>query len=98
MPIYNKINAGFALGAAEPVTSGIEDVIYIFNEDEIALTYDSLNPLIVSGLTAVGSAKVYKFTGTNNSFNSTSKLTKTQVGPRYTEEIDFNIAGLSTSV
>ena len=98
MPIYNKINAGFALGTAEPVISGIEDVIYIFNEDEIALTYDALNPLIVSGLTAVGSAKVYKFTGTNNSFNSTSKLTKTQVGPRYTEEIDFNIAGLSTSV
>jgi hypothetical protein len=98
MPIYNKINTGFALGAAEPVTSGIEDVIYIFNEDEIAITYDSMNPLIVSGLTAVGSAKVYKFTGTNNSFNSTSKLTKTQVGPRYTEEIDFNIAGLSTSV
>ncbi|GAB3911900.1 hypothetical protein [Mucilaginibacter boryungensis] len=98
MPIYNKINAGFALGTAEPVTSGIEDVIYIFNEDEIALTYDALNSLIVSGLTAVGSAKVYKFTGTNNSFNSTSKLTKTQVGPRYTEEIDFNIAGLSTSV
>ena len=98
MPIYNKINAGFALGTAEPVISGIEDVIYIFNEDEIALTYDSTNPLIVLGLTAVGSAKVYKFTGTNNSFNSTSKLTKTQVGPRYTEEIDFNIAGLSTSV
>jgi len=49
-------------------------------------------------LTAVSSAKVYKFTGTNNSFNSTSKLTKTQVGPRYTEEIDFNIAGLSTDV
>ncbi len=98
MPIYNKINAGFALGVAEPVTSGIEDVIYIFNEDEIALTYDNMNPLIVTDLTAVSSAKVYKFTGTNNSFNSVSKLTKTQVGPRYTEEIDFNIAGLSTAV
>jgi hypothetical protein len=98
MPIYNKINAGFALGAAEPVTSGIEDVIYIFNESDITLTYDTMNPLIVTDLTAVGSAKVYKFTGTNNSFNSISKLAKTQVGPRYTEEIDFNIAGLSADV
>ena len=98
MPIYNKITAGFALGAAEPVTSGIEDVIYIFNDTDISLSYDTMNPLIVTGLTAVSNAKVYKFTGTNNSFNSTSKLAKTQVGPRYTEEIDFNIAGLSTAV
>jgi hypothetical protein len=98
MPIYNKITAGFALGETEPVTSGIEDVIYIFNDTDISLTYDTMNPLIVTGLTAVSNAKVYKFTGTNNSFNSTSKLAKTQVGPRYTEEIDFNIAGISTAV
>lgn len=98
MSIYNKINAGFALGAEAPVTSGIEDVVYIFNQEDITLTFDAANPLIVTGLTAVGSAKIYKFEGTNNSFNSMSKLTKTQVGPRYTEEIDFNIAGLSVDV
>jgi len=98
MSIYNKINAGFSLAASEPITSGIEDVVYIFNQDDIALTYDTTNPLIITGLTAVGSAKVYKFEGTNNSFNTTSKLAKTQVGPRYTEEIDFNIAGLSVDV
>ncbi len=98
MSIYNKINAGFSLGAEAPITSGIEDVIYLFNEDDIALTYDVANPLIVTGLTAVTSAKIYKFEGTNNSFNTTSKLAKTQVGPRYTEEIDFNIAGLSVEV
>lgn len=98
MSIYNKINAGFAIGAGEPITSGIEDVIYIFNQDEITLTYDPTNPLIVTDLTAVGSAKVYKFTGTNNSFNTTSKLAKTPVGPRYTEEIDFNVAGISSDI
>ncbi|WP_462266087.1 hypothetical protein [Mucilaginibacter sp.] len=98
MSIYNKISAGFSLAAGEPVTSGIEDVIYIFNQDEISLTYDAANPLIITGLTAVSSAKVYKFEGTNNSFNAISKLTKTQAGPRYTEEIDFNIAGLSVAV
>ncbi|HEY4197748.1 MAG TPA: hypothetical protein VGM63_19545 [Mucilaginibacter sp.] len=98
MSIYNKINAGFSLGTGEPVTAGIEDVIYIFNEDDITITYDVSNPLIITGLTAVSSAKIYKFEGTNNSFNTMSKLTKTQVGPRYTEEIDFNIAGFSTDI
>lgn len=98
MSIFNKINAGFSLGTGEPVTSGIEDVVYIFNQDDITLTYDVANPLIITGLTAVSTAKVYKFEGTNNSFNTMSKLAKTQVGPRYTEEIDFNIAGLSVAV
>lgn len=98
MSIYNKINAGFSLGAGEPVTAGIEDVVYIFNQDEITLTFDATNPLIVTGLTAVSSAKVYKFEGTNNSFNTMSKLAKTPVGPRYTEEIDFNIAGFSVNI
>jgi len=98
MSIYNKINAGFKLGTADPITAGIEDVVYIFNQDDITLTYDITNPLIVTGLTAVSAAKVYKFEGTNNSFGTTSKLAKTQVGPRYTEEIDFNIAGLSVDI
>ncbi|WP_374951128.1 hypothetical protein [Mucilaginibacter sp.] len=98
MSIYNKINAGFSLATDSPITSGIEDVVYIFNQDDITLTYDVANPLIITGLTAVSAAKIYKFEGTNNSFNTMSKLAKTQVGPRYTEEIDFNIAGLSVEV
>ena len=98
MSIYNKINAGFSLGTGDPVTAGIEDVIYVFNQDDIALTYDSTNPLIVTGLTAVAAAKIYKFQGTYNSFNTISKLAKTSVGPRYTEEIDFNVAGLSVDI
>ena len=98
MSIYNKINAGFTLGTAEPVTAGIEDVIYIFNQDDITLTFDTTNPLIVTGLTAISAAKIYKFNGTNNSFNTVSKLAKTSVGPRYTEEIDFNVAGLSVDI
>ena len=98
MSIYNKINAGFSLGTVSPVTAGIEDILYIFNQDDITLTYDPTNPLIVTGLTAVNTAKIYKFEGTNNSFNTISKLAKTSVGPRYTEEIDFNIAGFSVDV
>lgn len=98
MSIYNKINNGFSLATSEPTTAGIEDVIYIFNQDDITLTFDTTNPLIVTGLTAVSAAKIYKFEGTNNSFNTTSKLAKTSVGPRYTEEIDFNVAGLSVDI
>jgi hypothetical protein len=98
MSIYNKINAGFSLGTGDPVTAGIEDVIYVFNQDDITITYDPSNPLIITGLAAVSSAKIYKFEGTNNSFSTMSKLAKTSVGPRYTEEIDFNIAGLSVDI
>ncbi len=98
MSIYNKINAGFSLGTASPVTAGIEDVVYIFNKDDFSITYDPTNPLIVTGLTAVSAANIYKFEGTNNSFNTTSKLAKTSVGPRYTEEIDFNVAGFSVDI
>lgn len=97
MSIYNKISAGFALGG-DPITAGIEDVVYIFNQDDFTLTFDPTNPLTVTGITALNTAKIYKFTGTNNSFTSTSKLAKTSVGPRYTEEIDFNIAGLSVDI
>jgi len=98
MSIYNKINAGFSLGTASPVTAGIEDVVYIFNQDDFTLTYDTTNPLIVTGITAVGTANIYKFEGTNNSFNTSSKLAKTAVGPRYSEEIDFNVAGFSVDI
>ena len=98
MSIYNKINAGFSLGAASPVTAGIEDVIYIFNKGDFSLTFDPANPLIVTGITVAGTANIYKFEGTNNSFNTVSKLAKTSVGPRYTEEIDFNVAGFSVDI
>lgn len=98
MSIYNKINAGFSLATSSPVTAGIEDVIYIFNQNDFTLTYSTTNPLIITGLTAVGTANIYKFQGTNNSFNTLSKLAKTSVGPRYTEEIDFNVAGLSVDI
>jgi len=98
MSIYTKINNGFSLGTEAPVTAGIEDVVYIFNQDDITLTFDTTNPLIVTGLTSVGTGKIYKFEGTSNSFNTTSKLAKTSVGPRYTEEIDFNVAGLSVDI
>jgi hypothetical protein len=98
MPDYNKIAAGFALGAASPITSGIEDVIYIFNESDFIITYDQTNPLIVDALEPISAAKLYKFEGTNNSFNAVSKMAKTAVGPRYTEEIDFNLAGNTTDI
>ncbi|MDT3405100.1 hypothetical protein [Mucilaginibacter terrae] len=96
--IFSKITEGFSLAAASPVTSGIEDVIYIFNEDDMTIQYSTTNPLTIEKLIPVNGGKLYKFEGTNNSFNAMSKLAKTQVGPRYTEEIDFNIAGLSVEI
>lgn len=98
MSVFNKISEGFKLGVTSPVVSGQEDLLYIFNVDDIAITYDPSNPLIVKGLAAVSGGLIYAYTGTNNSFKNSSKSTKTIVGPRYAEEIDFNIAGNASDI
>lgn len=94
----DKIAAGFDICAASPIAGGIDDILYIFNMDDFTLTYDSTNPLLITGITRVGTSLMYKFLGSSNSFNTVSKEVRTNVGPRYTEEIDFNIAGLSTAI
>lgn len=98
MSVFNKISEGFALGTTSPVVEGQEDWLYIFNEADVTITYNTLNPLIVTGLTPVGGAFIYKFTGTNNSFKNSVKSNKTIVGPRYAEELDFNIAGNASDI
>ena len=100
MGVFNKIADGFTLGVTPPVVNGIEDWLYVFNKDEFILTFDNTNPLIVTSITPVDALTcfLYKFTGTNNSFTTSSKSKVTQVGPRYTEELDWNIAGNSTNV
>lgn len=93
MPVFNKISSGFTLGVTPPVVAGIEDFLYVFNEGDFTLTFDNTNPLIITGITKVGTSTLFKFTGTNNSFKASSKSVKTPVGPRFEEEIDWNIAG-----
>lgn len=103
MGVFNKIQDGFTLGVTPPVVNGIEDWLYVFNKGDFTLTFDPNNPLIVTGIIPVTPISgpgpyLYKFTGTNNSFTTSSKSKVTQVGPRYTEELDWNIAGNSTNV
>lgn len=97
--LFNKIADGFTLGVTSPVVSGIEDWLYLYNDTDFTETYDPTNPLIMTGLTPFDNTKfLWKFTGTNNSFKPSIKSEKTIVGPRYQEELDFNIAGNSTKV
>lgn len=98
MASCQKIIAGFDFCSADAIVAGIDDALYIFNEEDFVITYDPNNPLIITGLTPVNGAKMYKFEGTNNSFDSMSTGAQTTVGLRYTEEIDFNIAGLSSMI
>lgn len=101
MTISNKITSGFAFSAQSPVANGIEDYVFILNRDEWVLTFDTTNPLLITGITAAAGAtspKIYKFEGTNNSFDNNYKLVKTDVGPRYTHELDFNLAGHTTLI
>lgn len=99
MGVFNLIADGFTLGVTPPVVSGLEDWLYVYNEGDFTETYDTENPLICTGLvpTVMGN-NIFKFTGTNNSFGSSSKMKNTAVGPRYTEELDWNIAGNTTSI
>lgn len=96
--VFNEISTGFTLGVTSPVVSGQEDWLYIFNEGDMLITYNPTNPLIVTNITPVNGAVIYKFTGTNNSFKPSVKSSKTIVGPRYTEELDFNIAGNGSDI
>lgn len=97
MGVFNKITSGFTLGIKPPIVNGMEDWLYVYNEGDFTLTFDSTNPMIVTGITPVGTGvQLYKFTGTNNSFGASSKSARSQVGPRYVEEIDWNIAGNDT--
>lgn len=98
MSVFNKITAGFELGQTDPITSGLEDLLFVWNRGDIIIQYSPTNPLLITGFIPVNGANIYQFTGTNNSFNSVSKQAMSDVGPRYTEELDFNIAGNTTAL
>lgn len=99
MGLCDKITAGFDICANDAIAPGIEDLLYVCNKGDFTFTYDPTNPLLITGITAVTTGnKFFKFTGSNNSFSTNSKSKRTNVGPRFTEEIDFNIAGLSSDI
>lgn len=98
MATCNKINAGFDNCAADPMVAGIDDIIYLGNFNDFIYTLSPLNPLIITAVTPVAGAKYYKFLGSNNSFNASVTSKQTVAGPRYDEEVQFNIAGNSTTI
>lgn len=98
MPLCDKISDGFDICANDPIAQGVDDVLYLFNMGDFTFTFDNTNPLLITAITRVGTSLMYKYLGTNNSFNTISKSVRTSVGSRYTEEIDFNIAGISSDI
>lgn len=93
-----NIIAGFDPCGKTPSVAGIEPGIYAFNQGDFTFTYDSVNPLLVTGITRVGTALMYKIIGFGDSFNAMSKVTKKAVGPRYTETITAYITSNSSAV
>lgn len=92
------ITAGFIIDCNNPTVAGIDDLIILFNRDDVSLTFDQQNPLLVTGITVAQGKALYAFYGVNNSFASMAKQVMTQNGPRYEHELDFNIAGNSTAI
>lgn len=65
-------------GIAKAITSncttqpvgGLEVIAYLFNRDEMTITYDGTLPNKVTNIAAVGSAVMYKLTGTKKNINA----------------------------
>lgn len=91
-----QIAAGFDPCGKTPGVAGIEPGIYAFNKGDFILTFDTTNPLIIIGITRVGTSLMYKIIGFGDSFNAISKPAKKQVGPRFTETIAAYISDNST--
>jgi hypothetical protein len=98
MATCEEILEGFDNCAHDAIVAGIDDVIYLGNKDNFIYTLDPNNPLIITGITPKAGKKYYKFLGTNNSFSTKSTQSQTTVGPRNLEEVNFIIAGNSTTI
>lgn len=96
--LCGEITAGYDFCGAAPSAPGLDNFLYGFNKDEFTITYDADNPLIVTGLTAIGSAVLYKIRGAGDSFDASSTLQQKNVGPRFAELVMFNMASNSTTV
>jgi hypothetical protein len=65
-------------GIAKAITSncttqpvgGLEVTAYIFNRADMTITYDGTDPNKVTGIAAVGSALMYKYTGVKKNLNA----------------------------
>lgn len=65
-------------GIAKNITSdcttqgvgGLEVTAYLFNRDEMTITYDETYPNKVTSIAAVGAAVVYKYTGVKKNINA----------------------------
>lgn len=96
--ICSKITAGFDFCGSNPIIAGIDDELLIGNKGDFTFTYDTTNPNIITNITAINTAKLYSFKGTNNAFGAVCKSVDSLNGPRYEHEIDFHIAGNSSAI
>lgn len=92
-----QIVAGFDPCGKTPGVAGIEAGIYAFNKGDFTFTFDAANPLIVTGITRVGTSLMYKIIGFGDTFNAVSKASKKSVGPRFTETLTAYISDNSSA-
>lgn len=90
-----KIAAGYDPCGKTPSVAGIEQSVYAFNKGDFTFTYDTVNPLLITGITRVGTALMYKVIGYDG-FDAMSKLVKKKVGPRFTETVSFPLPSNDT--
>lgn len=96
--LCGDITAGFTNCGQAASAPGLEEFLYGFNKDEFVITYDTTNPLIITAITPIGSAVIYKIRGAGDSFDASSTLQQKAVGPRFAELVMFNMSSNSTAV
>lgn len=96
--LCERIQNDFIIDCDNPMIGGIDDLIVLYNVDEVTETLDPLNPQIITNLTPAVGKRLYMFEGTNNGFNATAKQVETKNGPRYVHDVNFTISGNSTTI
>lgn len=98
LTVCGKILDGFLFDCNNPITPGIDDIIYLYNKSDVAFTYSATDPQVITGLTMATGTSGHAFQGVNNIFSASSKLVQTDAGARYEHEVDFKIIGNSAKI
>lgn len=99
-PVSNcgQITAGINVNCDEPIVSGVNDTIYLFNKTEVdSLTYGATKET-VQGINLQTSATGFVFEGKNDSVDPKTELEKARFSTNHNHEVVFRVFDNSVAV
>lgn len=98
LTVCGKILGGFLFDCNNPIVPGIDDVIYLYNKNDVTFTYSATDSQVITGISLAAGTSGHAFQGVNNIFSASLKLVQTDAGARYEHEVDFKIIGNTAKV